>query len=197
MNLDWIVGKAIEKDRTRRYGSAAELGKDVQRYLDKEAVQASPPSRRYLIGKFARRHKGLLATLTTIALVLISATIISTRTTIRSIRAERHATTQLARSEAISAFMEKTLKAAGPSVALGRDTRLLMDILEDAERRLDKELGDQPEIRADLKSIISMTYFDIEEIEESLRLTQAAVEIYRGLPEVPKNETRPHAARLG
>src|SRR5579884_3227178 len=54
--LDWIVMKALEKDRNRRYESASELAADVQRYLDDEAVLACPPTMRYRAGKFARKH---------------------------------------------------------------------------------------------------------------------------------------------
>src|SRR5437660_884182 len=57
--LDWIVMKALEKDRNRRYESASAFAADVQRYLHDEAVQACPPSPWYRIRKFARRHKRL------------------------------------------------------------------------------------------------------------------------------------------
>jgi serine/threonine protein kinase len=56
--LDWVVMKALEKDRNRRYQTATGLAADIQRYLDDEAVQACPPSATYRFGKFARRHKG-------------------------------------------------------------------------------------------------------------------------------------------
>ena len=52
--LDWITMKALEKDRRRRYATALELGQDVQRYLDGEPVEASPPSLLYRAGKFAQ-----------------------------------------------------------------------------------------------------------------------------------------------
>jgi serine/threonine protein kinase/tetratricopeptide (TPR) repeat protein len=55
--LDWIVMKALEKDRNRRYETANGLALDVQRYLNDEAVLACPPSAAYRLGKFARRHK--------------------------------------------------------------------------------------------------------------------------------------------
>jgi serine/threonine protein kinase/tetratricopeptide (TPR) repeat protein len=55
--LDWIVMKAMEKDRTRRYGSASELAEDIGRYLRGDAVLAAPPSRAYQVRKFARRHR--------------------------------------------------------------------------------------------------------------------------------------------
>jgi eukaryotic-like serine/threonine-protein kinase len=56
--LDWIVMKALEKDRTRRYETASGFARDIQRYLDDEVVEARPPSPGYRIGKFVRRHKG-------------------------------------------------------------------------------------------------------------------------------------------
>ncbi|GAH07082.1 unnamed protein product, partial [marine sediment metagenome] len=55
--LDWIVMKALEKDRARRYESASGFAKDVQCYLNNEPVEACPPSRMYLLRKTARRHK--------------------------------------------------------------------------------------------------------------------------------------------
>src|SRR5438094_1905371 len=59
--LDWIVMKALEKNRNRRYESANGFAMDVQRYLADEPVQACPPSAWYRFGKFARRHKVALA----------------------------------------------------------------------------------------------------------------------------------------
>jgi serine/threonine protein kinase/tetratricopeptide (TPR) repeat protein len=58
--LDWIVMKALEKDRNRRYETAGTFAADVRRYLDDEAVQACPPSAWYQFRKFARRHKTAL-----------------------------------------------------------------------------------------------------------------------------------------
>jgi serine/threonine protein kinase len=60
--LDWIALKALEKDRKRRYETANGLGRDVERYLADEPVEACPPSLRYRVGKFARKHRLLLAT---------------------------------------------------------------------------------------------------------------------------------------
>jgi len=60
--LDWIVMKALEKDRTRRYETATGLARDVGRYLSDEPVQACPPTATYKLRKFARRHKGPMAT---------------------------------------------------------------------------------------------------------------------------------------
>jgi eukaryotic-like serine/threonine-protein kinase len=70
--LDWIVTKALEKDRNRRYETANSLAADVQRYLSDEPVQACPPSAGYRLRKFARRHKRTVLAVTAIFLLLIA-----------------------------------------------------------------------------------------------------------------------------
>ena len=60
--LDWIVMKSLEKDRTRRYETANGFARDIQRYLDGDPVEACPPSATYKLRKFARKHRAALAT---------------------------------------------------------------------------------------------------------------------------------------
>src|SRR5262245_2917165 len=69
--LDWIVMKALEKDRSRRYETANALVADVQRYLNDEQVLACPPSVGYRLRKFVRRNKNVLATLALLGVVLL------------------------------------------------------------------------------------------------------------------------------
>jgi WD40 repeat protein/serine/threonine protein kinase len=71
--LDWIVLKALEKDRNRRYESASAFAADVQRYLADEPVQACPPSAWYRVRKFARRHKAGVLTSAGVALAMLLA----------------------------------------------------------------------------------------------------------------------------
>jgi len=73
--LDWIVMKALEKERARRYETAHGLAQDVQRYLAREPVLAGPPTARYRFGKFARRHWKPLAATLAFALLLVSAVV--------------------------------------------------------------------------------------------------------------------------
>ncbi|MCA9194348.1 MAG: protein kinase [Planctomycetales bacterium] len=71
-DLDWIVMKALEKDRSRRYQTANDLAQDIANYLSGDAVAARPPSTWYQIQKFARRNRGLMAGLTAISTVLLA-----------------------------------------------------------------------------------------------------------------------------
>ena len=77
-DLDWIVMKAIDKDRTRRYESATSLGEDIQRFLDHEPVSATPPSRLYSAKKFVRRHRTGVFTGVALGLLLILGLVVST-----------------------------------------------------------------------------------------------------------------------
>jgi eukaryotic-like serine/threonine-protein kinase len=70
-DLDWIVMKALEKDRTRRYETANGLAMDVQRYLNNEPVDARPPSRLYRFQKLVHRNKVVFAAGTAVTLALI------------------------------------------------------------------------------------------------------------------------------
>src|SRR5262249_27110842 len=69
--LDWIVMKALEKDRNRRYDTADAFAADVQRYLRDEPVQACQPSTGYRFRKFARRNKAVLLTAVIVALAVL------------------------------------------------------------------------------------------------------------------------------
>jgi WD40 repeat protein/serine/threonine protein kinase len=71
--LDWIVMKALEKDRNRRYESASALAADVRRYQNNEPVLACPPSALYRFRKFAQRNKAVLATASVVAAALLIA----------------------------------------------------------------------------------------------------------------------------
>lgn len=93
--LDWIVMKALEKDRSRRYETANGFAMDILRYLADEPVMACPPSMVYRLRKFARRNKAAISTLAVISLALIASTAVSTWQAVRAYRAEGVARTAL------------------------------------------------------------------------------------------------------
>jgi hypothetical protein len=88
-DLDWIVMKTLEKDRSRRYETANGLARDIERYLHDDPVEARPPSAGYRFRKFARRNKGALFTVGLVAAALVVGTVVSTWQAIRATRAER------------------------------------------------------------------------------------------------------------
>ena len=89
--LDWIVMKALEKDRTRRYETANDFASDVMRYLTDQPVEACPPSRRYRVAKYARRNRVALTTGVIIAVALLGGTVVSVWQAMRATRASHNA----------------------------------------------------------------------------------------------------------
>src|SRR4051812_11565604 len=101
--LDWIVMKALEKDRSRRYESASALATDIQRFLADEPVLACPPTTMYRFQKFARKHKPVLATGIAIALCLILGTTVSAWQAARATQAESQASANEAQAKEAAA----------------------------------------------------------------------------------------------
>ena len=87
-DLDWIVMKALEKERGRRYPTANDLARDIEHYLHDEPVEARPPSAVYRFQKFARRNRVALITTTVVATALVAGTIASTWQAVRARQAE-------------------------------------------------------------------------------------------------------------
>jgi serine/threonine protein kinase len=105
--LDWIVMKSLEKDRRRRYETANGFAMDVERFLAGEPVLAAPPSTRYRLRKFARKHRAALTTATTFVLLLLAGAASSTWQAVRATRAETAARTAEEYAEARQAEAER------------------------------------------------------------------------------------------
>ena len=88
-DLDWVVMKAVAKDRTRRYESVSGLGRDLERFLTGQPITAHPPSGAYQFHKFVDRNRLLVGAGASMLLVLLLATVISSWQAFRATRAER------------------------------------------------------------------------------------------------------------
>ncbi|HWY85089.1 MAG TPA: serine/threonine-protein kinase, partial [Gemmataceae bacterium] len=98
--LDWIVMKALEKDRDRRYATADGLARDIERYLNDEPVEACPPTVVYMLRKFARKNRKVLGVVAAFALLLTGATAVSLLLAVRATQAEQAASQERDRTEA-------------------------------------------------------------------------------------------------
>ncbi|MEX2168052.1 MAG: protein kinase [Pirellulales bacterium] len=94
-DLDWIVMKALEKDRGRRFQSATALIEDIEAFLRNDPVTARPPTRRHLLAKFARRHKLVLAATCAVIVTLVGGISVSLWQANRAFRAQRTADSSL------------------------------------------------------------------------------------------------------
>ena len=128
--LDWIVMKALEKDRARRYETANGLARDLQRYLADEPVEAGPSSAGYRVRKLTRRYKNALATAAAFVLLLALAAALSTWQAVRATRAERAERAE--RDRAVAAEKQAKTEQANAKAALDF---LWKDVLSQASYR--------------------------------------------------------------
>jgi eukaryotic-like serine/threonine-protein kinase len=204
-DLDWIVMKCLEKERSRRYETANGLAADIKRHLNTEPVVARPPSKLYEFQKTVRRHKFGFAAAAAIIVVLLAGILVSTWQAVRATHAERdqsrlrqdavasrnyeaklrteaqaneqEAKTEAVKSEQVAQFLKDMLKGVGPSVALGRDTTMLREILNQTAERVATELNGQPVAEAELCYTIGNTYFDIAEYGKAEAMHRRALEL--------------------
>jgi serine/threonine protein kinase/WD40 repeat protein len=111
-DLDWIVLKALEKDRNRRYETASAFALDVQRHLADEPVLAGPPTAAYRIRKFARKHRAVMISASAFIVLLIAGTIISLRQAGRAKKAEADARSERDSAHAARDDAKEQLKRA-------------------------------------------------------------------------------------
>jgi eukaryotic-like serine/threonine-protein kinase len=162
-DLDWIVMKCLEKDRTRRYETANGLALDIEHHLKNEPVTAAAPTTVYRARKFVRRHKVGLAMLAGMVLLLIGGVVVSAWQAVRATRAERRALAEASKSQQVAQFLQDMLEGVGPSVALGQDTKMLRGILDKTVARVGKDLQKQPAVEAELRSTIGGVYWALGE----------------------------------
>jgi serine/threonine protein kinase/tetratricopeptide (TPR) repeat protein len=114
--LDWIVMRALEKDRTRRYETANGLARDIQRYLADEPVEARPASAGYRFRKFVRRNRGRVAAAAVMLLALVGGVIGTTWQAVRAKQAEAEARAVRDAAEAARALAERNFQKARSAV---------------------------------------------------------------------------------
>ena len=185
-DLDSIVMKAMEKDRTHRYATAKDLADDVERHLRHEPVVAGPPGATYRLRKFVRRHYvGTLASavvvlallgglsMATVGLIQVSRArgeLEAERDAAQQARAREQehralaeasadeARRQAARSATVNEFLQEMLRSADPSQALGREVTMRYALDEAAHRIHEGALADQPEVEAAVRTTLGETY---------------------------------------
>jgi serine/threonine protein kinase/tetratricopeptide (TPR) repeat protein len=187
-DLDWILAKALESDRERRYSSAADLASDLERHAADQPVVAGPPSRAYRVRKFLRRHRlgATAAALATFALLVGVAGLVTGL--VRARRAEVQARTEAARasreaeaSRRISNFMVDLFAASEPERAQGTDLTA-RELLDRGAQQLTSGLERQSTVRSALLAAIGKAYLRLGLFDASERQLQQAIEAARRQP---------------
>jgi WD40 repeat protein/serine/threonine protein kinase len=132
--LDWIVMRALEKDRNRRYETAGAFAADVQRYLNDDPVQACPPSAGYRLRKFVRRNKRALATAALLGVMLVVAAGAVVASALWAVSARLQAETA-AKNELEGNLYSTHIALAGRELAAGNVGRA-EELLDDCPQQL-------------------------------------------------------------
>ncbi len=231
-DLDWIVMKALDKDRRRRYETANGFARDLQRFLDNETVVARPPSNLYRFQKMVRRNKlafaagaGIAAALVVGLAVALWQSVEKTREYNRAVAAEQEAKsarateakarqqadeartraeanekkaqTEAAKSRQVAQFLKEMLKGVGPSVALGRDTAIVREILDKTAERLGKELANQPEVEIQIRLTLAETYRELGLYKRSEEMSREALRLARLRPNEENEDAADSLTWLG
>jgi tetratricopeptide (TPR) repeat protein len=157
-DLDWIVMKTLEKDRTRRYDSTSALQEDIKRHLKHEPVLAGPPAVSYRAKKFLQRHGKLTAMLATIVGVVTAGFVISTAMYLRAERARDEMDAARAEAESVADFLTNDLLASVyPERAKGSEVTV-SHILDSASVDLKQKFANSPLAEAKVRSALGLTY---------------------------------------
>jgi eukaryotic-like serine/threonine-protein kinase len=174
--LDWITLKALEKDRTRRYGSPSDLAADLQRYLHQQPVLAGPPSASYRASKFIRRHRFGVA-VAAAAVVLLIAFAATMAVQARRIAKERdRANREAETAKRVSRFMASMFKVADPHQARG-NTITAREVLDKASKDIHTGLAKDPEVQAEMMHLMGGVYDNLGLYPQAQLLFDDAVEI--------------------
>jgi serine/threonine protein kinase len=189
-DLDWIVMRCLEKDRTRRYDTATALAADISRHLLNEPVAARPPSAGYRLRKLVRRHRVAVLAGTAIFLVLVVGTLVSVN---QALRASREATRagiseQLARSEATTSrairdfLTEDLLRQSSAQAQTDSDYPPNPDLkLKEALDRAAAKVGDrfvgQPLTEAAVRSVMGDAYTNLGDFAEAKTQLEASLRL--------------------
>lgn len=177
-DLDWIVLKALEAERSRRYPTANALALDLQRARNDEPVSARPPSASYRIGKFVRRHRVGVVAAALVSVALLTTTVLATVGLVRATRAEQRAEAEARAAREVTDFVVGLFQRSDPNDPRGiippRDitARELLD--RGAERAMD-ELDGQPEQQGRILQTIGSAYISLGLYAEATRQLERAL----------------------
>ncbi len=204
-DLDAIIARALSRDATRRYSTAAEFADDVRAYLGNFPVRARPATRTYVAHKFAQRHWGGVLSVVLTVLVLLAASVVTTLQTLEARRQRDFARVQLGRAEAINDLNFYVVNDAGPA---GQPVTVT-GLLERAEHVLERQrlndanrvalltsIGWEYEAQGDHASglrILTQAYGLSRTVAEPSARAQAACALANSLADESSNDPRSKA----
>ncbi len=172
-DLDNVVARALRKEPQRRYGSVAALEEDLGRHLAGQPVSACQDSWSYRAGKFVRRHRVGMAAAALVLLTLVGGLAATTWQAKRAREQARRAESERAKAEQVATFLRRMFSSPDASWRMARRQAsggqiTVAEVLEDAARRLGRDLSAQPELEATLRSTLGETYMALRMLDRAV-----------------------------
>ena len=176
-DLETICLKCLQKEPDRRYRIAQELADDLGRFLGNEPICAQPITPAERAWRWCRRNPALAAAIVA-ALVLLGVVGIGSPIAAYRINRERQqAEVEARKSRQVAQFLKEMLKSVDPSAALGRDPTMVREILDQTAQRVARDLAGQPEIEAELRSILGNTYYGLADYAKAEEMHREALRL--------------------
>jgi serine/threonine protein kinase/tetratricopeptide (TPR) repeat protein len=156
-DLDWIVMKALEPDRNRRYDTAFGLAQDIERYLEHKTVTARPPTPAYRARKFIRRHRAGVAAGAVASIALIVGAVFTTVALVRATRAERVAAGEAAAARRVTDFLVELFAVSDPGESQGNNVTA-RELLDRGAQRSLTDLANDPRLQGRMMHTIGTAY---------------------------------------
>jgi serine/threonine protein kinase len=179
-DLEWIVMKALEVDRSRRYETPLSMAEDLGRFLNQQPISARPPTLSYRAAKFLRRHRVPAAAASVAAIAVIVGSIAAVVGMVRANRAEALARGEAKTAQQVSEFLTGLFGASDPNA---RSSTTLRELLDRAAAKIEPSLKDQPRVQANLYSTLSHVYGSLGVNAEAVALAEKSVAIADSLKE--------------
>lgn len=168
-DLDWITLKAVEKDRSRRYGTPSDLAADLNRHLKSEPITARPATLSYRLQKYGRRHRYSVAGVAALMTLLIIFAVMQ-NIQLRKVKRERD------REDRIAEFMIGIFKVSNPENRVGSKVTA-QELLDNAAKDINTSLAKDPEFQSRMLAVMARSYMKLGLYPEAQTMFERAIKL--------------------
>lgn len=177
-DVETIVGKALEKERGRRYPTALELAADLQRFLDDEPIRARRQSALYQLQKFARRNRGLVTGFATAGVLLVAALVVVSFMALREVELRAAAELERDKASAVAEYQRRILGRVNLEQGGRPAETTLREVLDWASEEIETAFAEAPVVEAAVRVTIGHSYLGLLQLDAAEHHLQTALTVF-------------------